>query len=262
MDEKIMSRADENKPKRTKRERHKLSYYFTAGVFMSLLDKLTNAIYSALSGGLFGKIFTAYSSEQQALEKGYLREHVMGSGKLRKYSRTARGAVSEKIENGFFTWAFGKLGRFFLSTPLKIYGNFLLTFGLYTVFAYFARRFTEFTAAPDYNLIIFGAILILVSIPLLMSRESLGTAIGWGRSSRAIFVGSFGFRDETFEVPANPTKFRANAAIVLGMICGTLALFVDPMRIIAMIALFVLIALIMITPEIGVLLSLFVLPFL
>ncbi len=263
MDEKelIVAGEENNSKPKPRRERRGLSYYFTAGIIMSLLDKLTNAIYEALIGGFFGKIFTAYSSEQRALEGGYLNEYMFGSGALNKYSRTIRGWLSEKIENGFVLWSLKKLGGYFMSTPLKVYGNYLLTFGLYTVFSYFVRRFTEFSAAPDYSLIIFGAILVIAAMPLLLSKDSLGGAIGSSRSARALFVDCFGFRDESFEVTPRSSRFRANAAIVFGIISGTLALLIDPIYVVLALVLASLAALIIITPEIGVLVSLFALPF-
>ena len=166
------------KQKRVKRERHKMSYYFTAGIFMSLIDRFTNAIYAAVTGGFFGKIFTAYSLEQKVLDDGYINEYMFGSGALYKYTRKIRGVISERIENGFVLWLLRGLGDCFLSTPVKIYGNYLLTFGLYTVFSYFVRRFTEFSAAPDYSLLIYGAVLVIASMPLLVSHDSFGRAIG------------------------------------------------------------------------------------
>ena len=122
MDENKSTVVEESEaPKAKKRERIKLSYYFTAGVIMSLLDRLTDAVYDRLINGFFGKIFTAYSSEQKALEDGYLNEYMFGSGGWRKYTRMIRGAISEKIENGFVLWFLRKLGGYMMSTPLKVY---------------------------------------------------------------------------------------------------------------------------------------------
>lgn len=253
--------VEENGNVRKKRERHKLSYYFTAGIFMSLLDRFTNFLYESAIGGFFGRLFTAYSSLEDKARVGCVREYVLGGGEWQNYMRKIRGWLSEKIENGFVLWLFRVLSNAFISTPLKIYGNYLLTFGLYTVFAYFVRRFTEFTADADYGLIIFGAVLVVVAMPLLVSRDSLGGAIGSSRSARAIFSDCFGFRDESFEIAPKATRLRANMAIILGMISGVLAVVIDPMYVILTFFVVVAAALIIVTPEIGILLSLFALPF-
>ena len=258
MDKKpVAAHSESVKPKR-----RALSYLFTAGVFMSLLDKLTSAIYNAFSGGLFGKIFTAYSSEQSALEKGYLRDHVFGDGNVGKYSRKIRGAISERIENGVAIWLLGRVGEYFMSMPLKLYGNYLVFFGLYGSIAYFVRNYTSFFEPADYSMIGFLAVIIVSSIPLMLSKESMGRAIGSSRSARAVFIGVFGFREELFEIPARNTKFRATSALVLGFVCGLLTLFVHPISIALAAVFLVVVTLIMIVPEIGVLLSLFALPFL
>ena len=165
--------VEENGNARKKRERHKLSYYFTAGIFMSLLDRFTNFLYESAIGGFFGRLFTAYSSLEDKARVGCVREYVLGGGEWQNYMRKIRGWLSEKIENGFMLWLFRVLSNAFISTPLKIYGNYLLTFGLYTVFAYFVRRFTEFTADADYGLIIFGAVALISIVYSIVRKKSI-----------------------------------------------------------------------------------------
>ena len=258
MDKKASAGYNESgKPKR-----RVLSYLFTAGIFMSLLDKLTNVIYNAFAGGLFGKIFTAYSSEQRTIEGGYLKDHVFGDGIVSKYSRRVRGAVAERIENGFIVWLLAKIGNYFMSMPLKVYGIYFIAFGIYSSSACYARSIISYAASLDYGMIAFSVLLIISAMPLILSKESLGSAIGTSRSARAIFISVFGFREECFEVVARPSSFKTYSALFLGIISGTLTLFVYPTDMILAVMILMLIALIMISPETGVLLSLFALPFL
>lgn len=258
MDDKIIV-ENEQKKKKTK---NRLSYYFTAGIIFGLIDKLADAVYNLLANGFFGTIFTAYSSEQRLLESGYLHGYMFGSGTLGRYSRSIRRVLSEQFENGYFLWLVNKINKILLGTPLKIYGNYFLTFGLYTVFAYFVRRVTAFGAEPEADMIVFGVVAVLASMPLLLSKESLASAIGSSRSARALFCGVFGFREECFEVEAKPTRMRANVAIVLGMVSGFLTFIIEPIHLIALLLGIVIISLVIATPEIGVVLTLFSLPFL
>ncbi len=244
-----------------KRKHRKFSYYFTNGLIMSGLSRLTEAIYKALFSGLFGLIFTSYSAEQRAFEKGYIKGHLFSNDRLRGYWRKIRRVFAQGFESSVFLDLLRKLCRVLLETSVKNYGNYLLSFGLYSVFVYFVRMFVPFLAeAPTDNLVA-GAVFVLLSIPMLASKKSLAAALGSSISARAVLCDSFGMRDESFEVELKQSKLRANLSIILGMASGMLTFIVNPVYIALAALLFVAIALIIATPEIGVLLSLFLLPF-
>ncbi len=247
---------------RIARRRNRLSYYFTAGIIMSLLDRLTNSVYKAFREGFFGRFFTAYSSEQELLNAGFVNDYMRAGDGNTNLARRVRSKLSEGFESSFFVYIFSKIGKWLLSTPLKVYGNFVLSFGLYTVFAFFVRRFSELLAEADVDMVIFGAVTIIVSMPLLLSKESLAEALGSSRSARTLLCEAFGFRDESFEVKARPSKLKANAAIVLGMLSGLLSIVIEPIYIVLVIFSVIFIWLVMSVPEIGVICSLFALPFL
>lgn len=252
----------EKKPiKRKKKKRRGLSYYFRSGVFSHLLDKIVNGIYNGLQSGFFGRIFSSYSSSQKALDNSYMRDHVVGSSDVSEYARKLRGSLSGKFESSFFLWLSHKLRKGFVSTPLKIYGNYFLSFGLYSTFAYFVSKFTDFLPAASSDLVWFGAVVILVSVPMLLSKESLSEAFGKSKIMSSLFGTAFGFRKESFEVSAQPSRLKANLAIILGTLSGFLTFFVDPLNIVTAMLSVIVVMLIISTPEIGILLSLFLLPF-
>ena len=84
-----------------KKEKHKLSFYFTGSIIMSWLAILTESIYSALVGGLFGKIFTAYSSIEAAFKRGFLNSKIWGNRKVGGWMRQTRKFFAEGFENSF-----------------------------------------------------------------------------------------------------------------------------------------------------------------
>ncbi len=260
MDNKTVN-AEVNVDGRKKRKRRGLSYYFTAGVLGSLLDKLVNGIYNGLQNGLFGRMFTSYSSSQRGLQNSYLKDHVAGGNDASEYVRKIRGGLSSRFESSFFLWLSHRLKKALISTPLKIYGNYFLSFGLYTIFAYFVFKFTDFLPEASSELIVFGAVIILLSIPMLLSKESLAEAMGKSRIMSGLLCGAFGFRKENFEVTAKSSKLKANLAIILGTLSGFLTFLVEPLHIIIAMLAFVAVMLVISTPEIGVIMSLFLLPF-
>ena len=243
-----------------KRARRGFSYYFTNGLIASWLGALTEIIYKALYEGLFGRIFTSYSPKQSKFEGGFFKGRLFGSEGAKHRSRKVRRVFAEGFENSFFLGLVKKISRLILETPLKNYGNYCLSFGLYTVFMYFFRRFFALLATADMGHFITGAVFIIISIPMLTSKISLAQALGRSVISRAVLCDALGMRDESFEIAAKQTRFRANLVIILGIASGLLTLFIDPIHIPLAVLLICAIAMILSTPEMGILVSLFALP--
>ncbi len=226
------------------------------------LDKLSDCIYHALANGWFAKLFTAYSKEQSAFEEGVL-DHFFSSGtKIGFYIRWIKQQLSKRFESSFCLEKIRKYSSGFLATPLKSFGNLFLSFGIYTILIYFIRELVPGLLPADTEMILIGFAICILSIPMLVSRDNLAKTIGKGRITRSIFLDSFGFRAESFEVRTKQTHAKANLMILLGMALGLLTLFVSPLLILLVLALIIGLILIFVSPEIGVLLSIFALPFL
>ncbi len=234
---------------------------FSFSIILYLFDKFTNAVYSALMNGLFGRIFTSYSPMQSSFENGFVKNYFTSNGKLENKFRKFKKKLSQGFEQSFLLGWIGNLIKSIMSSKLKLYGNFCLSFGLYSVLAYFIRSFVPFFRAPDDTFLLISIVSIIVSIPLMLSKESLAGAVGSGRITRLIFADGFGFKDENFDVPIKKSRGRANLAILFGMLLGLLCFVIHPIFIVFSIAATAIFTLILITPEIGIVLVAFLLPF-
>ena len=253
--------AKDASPRAEKAKRGGLSRLFSLSIIFHLLDKLTCAVYNALMNGFFGKIFTAYSSEQKAFENGFVKNYFVGPGKLEKNFRKIRERLSKAFETSFLLGTLGDIMRCVLSSSLRLYGNFFLSFGLYSILAYFTRELVPGLAAPDGSFLVVSAVAILASIPLLLSRESLAFAVGHGRITRLIFAEAFGFKDEDFDVPVKKQRGKANLSILLGMVFGLLTFVIHPIYVVMTIVFVAVVAVVIVTPEIGVISTIFLIPF-
>lgn len=231
------------------------------GKIASLLSRLSDWVYNSLIHGLFGSIFTSYSKEQTKLEDGYIKNYIYGSGRVEKLSRAVRGKVSESFEQSFFISSIRRMIRRFLKTPTKVYGNYFLSFGIYTLFAYFLTYFLPVLESPDILNLIYGFVITISSLPLLASKKSLAASFGEGQMTRALLEGLLGFRDENFSYSTKRSTVATNIAIILGMTSGLATVFVSPKYIILALAVFVLSALVFSSPEVGVIACLFAIPF-
>lgn len=231
------------------------------GLILALLDNLADAVYERLVNGFFGKIFTAYSREQAMFDQGFLKNHFTGGTGLRFFFRKIRQYLSGTFENSFFIRTIGKWLRGFLAVPLKSIGNFFFAFGAYTVLIYFIRWLVPDLAATDIGVAIVGAVICIVSIPMLLSEDNLAVAVGKSVILRFLFMEVFGFREESFQVATKNSRIQSNLLLMAGMALGVLTLALSPLWILFGIIAAVGIALIFASPEIGLILALFFCPF-
>ena len=246
--------AKDSKPKKTKKTA-------SIGLILFLLDKLSNAIYHALCNGFFAKIFTSYSKEQEAFETGFLKNHFI-SAKFKAFWRRVRQYISKAFETSWFLNKTKNSARSWLGVPIQSYGKAIFFFGLYTVLVYWIRFFVPSLNRSEIGYLLVGIGACIVSLPLLRSKDSLAYALDSGILTNMLCYEFLGYRKECFEIPTNPSATKNNLLIFFGMILGMITLFIHPLLILVALLLVFACAIILNTPEIGVLFSLFFLPFL
>ncbi len=224
------------------------------------LDRFADAIGRAFINGWFGKIFTAYSSEQAALERSFLKHHFISFGFKRNF-RKFREYFARIFESSYCLNKVKNLSSDMLSVPLRSYGISFFVFGLYTVLICLIRWIVPGIEDASIDYVLIGIAVCIISIPMVISYESLAEALGSGRMITMIVKDSFGFRDEVFEERGKVGRAKSHFLLVLGMVFGLLTLFVSPGSILVAIVVVIMVSLIFSAPEIGVLLSIFLLPF-
>ncbi|MBE6545870.1 MAG: hypothetical protein E7668_00330 [Ruminococcaceae bacterium] len=233
----------------------------SASLIVYWLDLFVNSIYNACSNGFFGKLFTAYSKEQTAFESGFLNNHFTSGTKLQQYFRRVRQFISRSFQTSYFVQKLESYFHGLLAIPLKRFGNLLFSFGAYTILVYFVRLFVPGLTESGVEYAVFGAILCILSVPMLWSKDNVATAVGGGILTKAIFVDAFGFREEAFRLPTKKSKSGSNYMVLFGMLLGILTLFVDPLDIILVLLSIIGVSLVLSSPELGVIFALFFLPF-
>ncbi len=243
------------------KDKKRLSKLFSLSLFVNLLSKFTDVIYNALINSWIGHIFTAYSSEELAFERGAVRGYFKGGLISTTHSRKIKQSVERVFETSFFINKLKRICSRMLKYPLKVYGMFFLSFGMYSAFMYALKTFLIGDAVASTEDLWVAAICIILALPLMSSNETLGRAIKNGRITSAIFIDAFGFKDENFESVYGKSSRKYNFSFFLGMLAGLLTFFVSPLYLPIGIALIVFFAMIFVSPEIGVIISIFIVPF-
>ncbi|MBQ8848917.1 MAG: O-antigen ligase family protein [Clostridia bacterium] len=227
-----------------------------------LFDKFSDFIYNAIKNSFFGKIFTSYTKEQEAFDNSYLRAHFANSGLIKKYFRNFRKFLSKEFESSYILNMITKASKGLVTMPLRTLGNFFFSFGIYVVIIYLLRLFLPVISEADISYAIIGIIVCVSAIPMLLSHDNIASAVGKSAVLGALFSNVFGYREEVFKQRTNLSKAKSNVMIFFGMALGILTVAVHPLVILSVIVLTVMVALIFVSPEIGIVISLFVIPFL
>ena len=245
-----------------KRYARKSSGIASVSFLISLLDKLGDAVYDALINGFFGNIFTAYNKLQNKFSSSLFGRALFGRHRIRRGIRAIRRFLADTIDSSFFVNSLKKLIDYFCCAPLHFYGNFTLFFGIYTVVVYLVNIFLPDIAKTDAGYLIVGIAMIIISVPALFSKVSLITAVKKSAITKMIFAGGLGFSEESFDAKKVVVKGKGNFMLFLGLIAGFMTFLVHPAIILLLISLVIALCLVVVSPEIGVLLAIIILPFL
>ncbi len=230
-------------------------------IIVYLLDKLSDKIYNALINGFFGYIFTSYSNELTAYRNGFVVSCFKSDSRSRRILRTVREYLSRSFDTSFILSKLRHLICRLAFVPLKLYGSFFLSFGSYTLLVYFVHLALPVTGKADSDYIFIGAAICLLALPMYFSSLSLAEAVRRGRITSALFVDVFGYKDESFEDKYNKKLSRPAISVLLGLCAGLSTLVMHPFILLSLMLGIVIASIIMVTPEVGVVLALFGLPF-
>ena len=226
-----------------------------------LLDRLSDFIYSSLQNSFFGKIFTSYSKEQEAYENSFLKSHFVKNESFGRFFRSIRKFFSRRIEDSFILNRLESFSNGIVTMPLKTLGNFWFSFGIYVVIVYLLRLFIPVISTASVDFAVVGVIICVSALPMLLSRDNIARAVGKSIIFGTLFKEALGYREESFKQRTSQNKLKSNLMMVLGMLLGILTLVIHPLTILGSIAVAVIFALILFSPEIGIIISLFGLPF-
>lgn len=233
----------------------------TVSLIFYLLDRLWNFFSEKIVNGFFGTMLTAYSKEQKSFDEGFLKDHFTSGSKLRMITRRLKFYISGTLESSWFLRLCSRTVSRCVRIPLKTCGSSLFSFGIYTVLVYFIRLIVPGLLPSDIGFVLTGIGVCIVSVPMMLSKECIATAVGNSVIPRMIFSDAFGLREENYEVHSSDYRIGNNVLIWLGLLAGGLTLFVHPLWIIAIVTVVIVLSIILVSPEIGVLLSVFFLPF-
>ena len=246
--------------KHNKKSEHRRLSMVNQSFFITLLRNIIDSIYRIFSGSLICGAFT--SAEQ-------IHSYSNNSLLVKKVIKTASRLTSSKlryklisaIENSLLFRVYCKFIRQLLSKALRSYGVFFLSFGGYGVIVYLIKIYAIKAEGDLIKYLIIPCVFILCGFILFLSDKKLSVVLKEGKLTRFVLFRLLGLREVALYTEGNTDK-RTMGAFTLGMVCGLLTLMAEPEQLLFILVCLAATALIMYSPEAGLLIVLIGLPFL
>lgn len=232
--------------------KEKLSEKLYNSVIAKRFRRIVNWLYSLLINGFFGKIFTAYSAEESLFMNSRFMQ-IFGKGnRTRLFATRIKLRMARTFEDSRILAAIGELTASLIHRKLKTYGAFLLSLGAYGTVTYLIREYVIMREGGSFLDLIACAVLLLLSFPLMTSKETLATAILKSRLLGVFLFDGLGIPKDHFTRSAIFPK-RYSTVTAAGMILGALTYFISPIYYVQVALFLFAIALVFSFPELGVL---------
>ncbi|MBO5305150.1 MAG: O-antigen ligase family protein [Clostridia bacterium] len=228
-------------------------------VILEGLIKLTEKFYSLLIHSFIGRLFTAYSAEENMLRESRLFSRFRNAKKTERIASSLKLKMARAFENSFFLDIMERLTASLIYRKLKTFGAFFLSLGAYGMITYIIQRFALGDTTIDERRFFICAILLFVSLPLISSKETLAQTLLNSKLLSPLLYDGLGFARDAFN---KQIVFPKRYALVtaLGMALGVLTFYIDPLFYVMVAVVVIAVLLIFRHPEVGIVLWITLLP--
>ena len=248
-------------PEKKKKDETQKSKNRDMGVILSCLFMIADIVLRFIKGSIvYHLISTAYSNWNTKWHDGWIYNTLRG----KKLDRKARGTdirigFAKLYESSFLYRIVTFVSERVLHSFVRLWGVTIFIFAFIMVFVAMAKYFI--VRAVLWDNIFIGLILGFLALPFVISKKRFGELLISGKLSKYITVDLLNV-DET-RYRRDDTKNGGNyfICIVLACVFGLLTYFVDPMIIIFSALIIAFFVVIMCFPELGIVLTLLLLPF-
>ena len=231
------------------------------GVILTCLFMIADIVLRFIKGSIvYHLISTAYSEWNAKWHNGWIYNTLRG----KKLDRKARGVdirigFAKLYESSILYRVVSFISERVLHSFVRLWGVTIFIFAFIMVFVAMAKYFI--VRAVLWDNIFIGLILGFLALPFVISKKRFGELLISGKLSKYITVDLLNV-DET-RYRRDDTKNGGNyfICIVLACVFGLLTYFVDPMIIIFSALIIAFFVVIMCFPELGIVLTLLLLPF-
>lgn len=198
------------------------------------------------SVGIFEYAFTSYNRLTEKWNKSAVCSLLYKASASKAMSRV-RKFTARSSEKSVLLGAVRKFVEKLPSVTLRAYGTFIFSLGFYSSLVYIIKAIAS-TLNADTDALIFSGMLIIASIPLLLSGRTLAEAALESRVGSFVAFDLLGYRPESARACKKVIK-RCDISMIAGMVLGLFSFYLDIEYIAAAVATVVFVYIALTVPE-------------
>lgn len=242
--------------KKNKRQKKKTNKNKKKTGFFAFFGRIAENFARALKRGPLGFLFAdLYTKCNNKWKSGFIY-HLFKRSKQKLKERTT---LAHKYEESLLSKQINENMHSIMHSHLRIWGVTLLFFAFSVIGIGIMKNY--YLNEDPLQTYIIGAIIVLVSFPLIISRKELGEALISRKLTRFIITNVLNLNPTKFERSQTPFEGSYIVAILFSISLGCVTYFVHPLVLINIVLLLVIFVLTMSFPEIGLILIMLILPF-
>lgn len=219
----------------------------------TMLDKISAGFFSILTKSFIGRFFTSYDTDNEKFARHKPKKpHSQRSFRTRILKSTEKSSILSGINKVFAA---------LMRLSLRDYGIILLMLGLSMAGLYPLTTKGIIVLSVSFEYFVYGIGVSIVSLPLLFSQRSLASGIISSKLISSILIDFLGYDEESIRGVAEKNRISSNWSIVAGVLLAVGAYFVSPLGVIAIVLIIAITYTVFRTPEVGAVITIFLLPF-
>lgn len=217
----------------------------------SLSDRFIIWLLAVLKGSFIGRFFTSYENSNKRFEKIFGRKSYVGEKKFAKF-----------IEKNRLINLVPSVVRYLMRISLRDYGIIMFLTGVPVAVLYSINNRILVIDGTTFEMFVLGTAVSLCSIPLMFSSKSLAKNITASLLFSRLLFDYLGMDDEALRNAAEENEVRFTIpAILIGFGFGIASYFILPTTTLLIVLLLILAYCTLRTPEVGVIITIFSIPF-
>lgn len=237
---------------------------FHKSVVIYYLTKFVGVIYRVFLAGFFGWLLTSYEAVVAGFSSSVIVKKFRAASEYKIFhkARNAKRFVAVAYEKSFFLNLLRRISGKLLTARLASFGIFFFSYGFYLIWIELIKEYVLPNDTMTWSGMMIGGAYIVLGTVFLFSGKNVAYVVYHSKILYAILFDFFGIRTvEVAEAAQADVKKAWNLPFVFGMLFGLTSIVIDPMTILIGIFVFALVAVVMGSPESGIILICVLLPF-
>ncbi len=243
----------------TSRKRTRLKQLFAESFFVRLFIFLADFFYKKIKYSKIAQFLSSQSESRSLYDNSMSRQIISRFWFKPKTRLLIKNKIQYTVENSLFYKLYLKSVNYLLAAKVRIYGTVLFVYGFCAASIGVIKTFVAVFVDEDYFLVAQGLVLLLIGIIFAISKSDMGSMLSGSKFIRFFVEKIIGYKTDKLIRPA--VSENTLIPMLVGFLLGISSMFIDPLYVIAGFFALIYLSIVFTTPEFGVFVTLFFVPF-